>query len=283
MADEVMDSVVEATPAEDVSVFDDFVGGEVEAPAATPTTSPEGTPPPVAPDSGNVAEAPVAGSPDAAVVPPTAPPVAPAAVPPTAPQVVPTQEQPAAVAPPVQASSEPVQDLGKMREGLVAEIAQRYAMPEQVRDQFLTNPEQVLPVMAARLYVDIYDAVLQTVMTQVPQFMTAREQQVQVARSTEEAFFKRWPSLKDPQYANDIVSVARTYRQQNPKASFEQMIEAIGAMVTVARGVQPPMAQAPAQPSAPQVRPPTPLGSGVVRAAAPVNPQRTIWDELVDE
>jgi hypothetical protein len=174
------------------------------------------------------------------------------------------------------------QDLGQMRENLVAEIASKYAMPEEVKEKFLMNPEQVLPTMAARLYVDVYEAVLQTVQAQIPSFMNVREQQVRMSQQAESSFFQRWPALKDPKYANDIVAMGRAYRQQNPQASFEQAVEAVGAMVSVAKGVPLPSQAQPSQ--SPQIRPPVPVGPGASRASVPMSqPQKNFWEETFSE
>jgi hypothetical protein len=153
-------------------------------------------------------------------------------------------------------------------------------MNEAAKEQFMMEPEKILPVFAARLYVDIYDAVFSSIAAQLPQMMGQREQVQQVQRNTENQFFTRWPTLKDPSLQGDIASVARTYRATNPQATLEQSIEAVGAMVSVIKGVPLP-GQNPAQPSvSPQSRPPLPAGVGASRAPVPATPQQNLFADL---
>lgn len=269
-----------------VETFNDFVDTGVDESPVT-TAAPGEPPATAAPDSSVGGGAPAAVPPGVQAT-PSAPPVqTPAAAAPGVPPIPPAAAAPAVQAPvatpapassPAPAAPGAQPDLHQVREGIVAEIAQRYAMPDAVRDQFLLNPEQVLPTMAARLYVDVFDAVLQTVMGQIPQLMSAREQQVRVAQTTEQKFFERWPALRDPQYAADIAAIGRSYRQQNPQATFEQAMEAVGAMVSVAKGLPLPGAT----PSAPpQMRPPSPIGPGAARGPAPAAPaQDNPWSDI---
>lgn len=267
-----------------VESFNDFVDTGVDESPVT-TAAPGEPPATAAPDSSVGGGAPVAVPPGVQAT-PSAPPVqTPGAAAPGVPPIPPAAAAPAGQSPaapatmpgaPAAPGAQP--DLLQMREGIVAEIAQRYAMPDAVRDQFLLNPEQVLPTMAARLYVDVFEAVLQTVMGQIPQLMSAREQQVRVAQTTEQKFFERWPALRDPQYAADIAAIGRSYRQQNPQATFEQAMEAVGAMVSVAKSLPLPGIT----PSAPpQMRPPSPIGPGAARGSAPAAPaQDNPWSDI---
>ncbi|HEX6824734.1 MAG TPA: hypothetical protein VF077_00345 [Nitrospiraceae bacterium] len=217
----------------------------------------------------------------------TPPPQAPAQVPPAqpavaAPQAPQPQFVPAQPGQPVpqQPQITPQEALLQQRENLVTEIAARYSMPDDVRNKFLMEPETVVPTMVARIYLDVFDAVYGTVVQQLPQLMGMREQQVNHARQTEDKFFGRWPSLKDPQFYQDIMSIGRAFRQSNPQATPEQTIEYVGAMVSVARGVQLPNA-APAP--SPQYRPPVPVGPGASRSQAPANNPDNYWFDLMKE
>lgn len=259
--------------AEDFSAFADD-GDGAEAPPE-PASGPGDAQAAVAtPDSG------------AGVQPVVAPPVAPVApAPPVVPQAQPIVPGAAApVAPvPVAAPAAPAQpamtDM-QIRENLVTEIAGRYAMPEAVKDQFMLEPEKVLPTFAARLFVDVYDAVFNSIMAQIPQVMGQREQIRETQRSIENKFHERWPTLKDPSFQKDIAAVAKTYRAQNPEATFEQAIEAVGAMVSVIKGVPLPGQAAAQLPVPPQMRPPVPAGVGASRASAPVAAQTNLFADI---
>jgi len=272
-----------SSPDEIYNVFGDD-SDSIETPEPESPTSPEGAPGHATPD-GETGATPTGIPPGPVPAAPAPPVIVPGAVVPQAPvaPVVPVAQPAgaptAAQAPAPVAAPAPGPDIAQMRENLVTEIAGRYSMSDQVRDEFMMNPEKVLPTFAARLYVDIYDAVLGTVMSQIPQVMGAREQQVQVQRSAEERFFTRWPTLKDPNLQRDIASVARTYRQQNPQASFEQSIEAVGAMVSVMKGVPLPGQTSTPSPAPPQ-RPPIPAGVGASRAPAPAAPQTNLFEEV---
>lgn len=298
-------SVAENAPSDAVA-FDDLIGlgsepGEGEALTPTPPAPPE--PPPSVPAA---AEPPASATttpvgvqevqppqPQAPIPPveqPVAqPPVQPPAQPPqpvATPQaaVPPAPPQPVAPQPPVQVPpAQPVQqpprptqeEVLQRRQALIDDIAGRYAISEEDKAALAVEPEKVLPKIAGRLYVDVYEAVLQASLSQLPQLINGYNQVQRVAQQHEQAFYSKWPALQKPEYEPTIRQIAATYRQMNPQASADDMMNAVGVISMVQLGLgtapapvappaaTPPPAQVPVQqPQQAAQRPFTPAGVG---------------------
>lgn len=260
---------------EDFASLADFLdrGGEEAEPAENPPVEKPGVPP--AEPAVKPAEPPAVPAP---AEPPVAaqPPVQPPA-PPVEPPAQPVPQPPAEV--PLTA-----EQVRAKRDAVVESIASKYSFTEQEAAQLATEPEKILPKMVGRLFVDVYDAVAASMAQVVPnlvhQYVTAR----QVEQSNEEAFFKRWPSLKDQKYYPVIRQAATIYRQMNPNATLEDIVEKTGAMTMASLGLQPqPPAAAPTPqpvrttPSRPFV-PASP--GGVAPVPASIDRPRNEFEEL---
>lgn len=244
---------------------------------ATPATPPAPEEKPAVP--GSVATPQVPAAPVTAPVPPVAqPPASTAPLPQAAAQpstgeapVIPTTEQ-----------------LMTQRNQLIDQIASRYSFTPEQEAQLQTEPEKVLPVIAARLQVETFEAVLQTVMAQIPTVLATHRQQEDRATQYNNAFYGRWPALRDAKYNPRLTEVAQAYRQANPRATPEQAIESIGAMVHVMEGIpvptpasaSAPAAVAPQMVPASSMRPPTPAGVGASTRPAAVPSTPNIFEEL---
>jgi len=231
-----------------------------------------------------------AGSPAVSTTAVSAPPVAPVAVPvdPSA-TPAPAQLTPGGTDVPVAPAAsqnalleeQSRQDVLAKREALISEIEKSYALPEAQRDMLLTEPEKVLPAMAARLYVDTYDAVFGAVQGLLPQMIAAVTKTAEVQKQSETAFFTKWPALAKPELKEPLMNLARTYRAANPNASFDQTVQQLGAWAHVALGI-------PLEGPAPVARPaPSPVGRPHIPVApghsgsapAPTTPGN-LWAEL---
>jgi hypothetical protein len=167
---------------------------------------------------------------------------------------------------------------------LVKDIAGRYGLSEEQKELLLTEPEKVLPDMIGRLYVDVFEGVLQAMMAQLPNYMHTYMQQADASRDRESQFYKRWPMLDKPEYKPHVNKLVATYRRLYPSATFEDVLENVGLQAIVALkipreqvlGGAAPATPAPATVSAPRYRP-------AVGGAAPTpGQQRQVseWEEL---
>lgn len=161
--------------------------------------------------------------------------------------------------------AEPQPQPEDVRSKLLQEIASRYSLPEDMQQQFITAPGQVLPQLVARVYLDVFDAVMNVVTQQMPNMLS----QFMAWRQAEEAFFQRWPELRDPKYHKAIREVAQALKAAEPNITPEQARERIGATVMAMYGLQP-------RPR--PVRPPVPASPGGI--APQKGGEKTIWEEL---
>lgn len=151
-------------------------------------------------------------------------------------------------------------------EGLV----KSYKLPEDMELKLSTEPENVLPYLAARVHANIAAQLAVAMEQMMPRFLqsyTVGNERESAARG---AFEKRWPELKGMD--KEVLEVGVLYRRLNPTAPPEEAIERIGSMVMQARGLQ-VSAAAPGAPAAAVAAKPkvfTPAGVAGSRGAAPV-------------
>lgn len=265
---------VEGLDGIDLSVFDAPKPSETKAP--TEPTKPPGEPTKGQPAT--VVPAKPVQQPPTAPVP--APPAQPAAQPPVvqpqgqpqqppqvAPQPVPGQPPQPAPQPGQQPPS-PMESYQQKRGQIAADIAKRYTISPEDATRILTEPEKVFPEMIGRLFVDIYEAVYANVHSQLPGIIAHLNKQQEGVNETRKAFNEAWPALNKAEYEPVIRQVAQIYHQTNPKASREEAIKAIGAIVSYQLGIGIQPVNAPATPAVP--RPPIPGGPGP--AAGPAHP-----------
>lgn len=248
---------------------------ETEAPAAKPTV-----PEPKA------AVMPVVAPPAAAPAPvPVVPPVVPPPVqPPPVPVAAPAEPQPAAPAP-----TDPLAQVAQHRSQALNFLAQKYAFDEKLEQEFMVNPGKVVPGLAAAVHVAILEDVANMVMRQLPGLVREAGKQSRSQDEAEQAFFTRWPKLKE--HRKDVEQALVSYRAINPKADFETTMNQVGAIVSVQRGVfelpqspvqvqtPPPPVSAPFVPAQPGGGTPPPM------AAAPgsENPWAVLTKQFKDE
>jgi len=158
----------------------------------------------------------------------------------------------------------------ELRQRLLAEIAKRYTVSDEMAAQLLTEPGKVLPQIAASLYLDVVSAALNLLVQQLPQMIG----QYMTARSAEEQFFERWPELRDPKYHKAIREVALALQSAEPNLTPEQARERIGATVMAMYGLT---SNAPRP-----VRPPVPASPGSVAFTPQASGPKTIWEELAE-
>ena len=244
-----------------------FAEGESEvvepAPLATPPTAETA---PVVPPTSAPAEPP----------PPASPAPAPEAVTPEA-----TPPAPVSVAP-----ETPAVDYATWRGEQISKLEGLYKLSDDVAAQLLSEPEVVLPKMAAQLHMAVTEAVLQSVNNALPQVIQSIQQTDTVEKSAQKLFTDINPDLADSKYRDGILRVGTMYRQMNPKATPEESARVIGNMVRTAYGLQAPPAPASGLPAAPAAPAPSPApfvpsrgGGGGVTPAAPQN----VWAQMAQE
>ena len=199
--------------------------GETAAAPSTPA-SPSATPAPASAP----ASVPAAPTPAVAPAPATAP---------TAPPAVTIEQAVPAAAGPVGPVGPTAEQRLEMRNQLVNDIARSYQISEVDATKLMTAPNEILPQMAARIVVDAMDRIVPVVMNGVfsalPQFVDQHMGARTVATKNEDAFFQKWPELKE--HEAKIAPLAKAFRDANPKATMEQAIVQVGMMVWNAAGL----------------------------------------------
>lgn len=197
--------------------------------------------------------------PTASEVPSTETPAAQAETPPptpATPPAIPPATPPTGEAPPSSATQEAPSNTDTIsyqdwRTEQVSKLEQVYALSEDSAQAMLTEPETVLPKMAAQMHMHVVESVFNAVMQALPQVVQATQTQQTVESKAEELFFGANPDLRDPKFREPIQKLGMMYRSMNKTASPEEAVKAIGNLVRAAMGMRtpgatPPTAQTPA-------------------------------------
>ena len=209
-------------------------------------------------------------------------PVAPAPLSPTAPaQPIPatTVAQPAPQAPAQpgpqpspQAPAQPAQtgeagqaagqpkdfltQLSESREAMVEALTERFAISEEDAELLQTQPEAVLPRMAANIMFEAISSVHKQIQEFVPSIIERHMKVMKAQMEAENAFYEKWPGLKglDEEKSTRLNGIIKAYNAANPNQPRERRIEEIGALAHQIMGIPLPVAAAP--PKRPKAAPP---------------------------
>lgn len=221
------------------------------------------------------AEKPAPAEPDP--LPSSTPVEAPAA--PAAPAPMPTPEAP--TPPPSIPSTAPF-DAAAWESEQVSKLETMYAVSGDDAEKLQTEPELVLPKMAARMHLDITKSLLTAVQSMIPEILTHQQSAQAADQEARTEFYSANPDLNDPKYEQAVLQVAKMYRAANPSAPRAEAVKTIGNMARMALGLsQQPIDPAPTA-SAALLQPARPKPFSPARgggAAAPNKPP-SIWDEM---
>jgi hypothetical protein len=215
---------------------------------------------------------------------PTAQPQTPAApAEPVAP-VQPQTSQTSAPEPQPAQAPQPALDYNSWRTQQVSNLEKHYALDSDTALALQTEPETVLPRLAAQVHLEVTENVLRAVQQMVPGLIQQVNQSTAVETKAQNAFFDRNPDLKGVDQAK-ILQIGAMFRQVNPGADADTAIATIGSMVRTALGMPAGSATAqgaaPSAPPAPVMQPFTPArGSGGTAPRAPA--QGNPWADLID-
>lgn len=116
-------------------------------------------------------------------------------------------------------------------------LTEFYALSEEEAETFNTDPASMLPKMAAKLHMQILRSVSFAVESTLPGAISFVQQRSSTEEAVKKAFMERWPLLAKPEYEKDIVQTALLYRQQNPQATQEAAIDAVGSLIMLQKGL----------------------------------------------
>ena len=231
-------------------------------------------------------------------VPPLAAPAAPAPVtaptpapvtPPVAP-VAPVAQQPAPVvspvtqpeAPKVEPSTQP--DYATWRGEKMQDLAKNlYAVSDEDAAKLLTEPEVVLPQLAARMHMEVLENAMRAMQAMVPQVLRSVQSYEKVEQDARSVFHQANPDLADPQLEPAIFEMGKIYRRLNPAATPDVASIAIGNLVRASLGIAAPQPGAGAPPVLQSK--PTPIipFTPTRGSAGSVPPAKGVWEQLAEE
>lgn len=186
--------------------------------------------------------------------------------------VQPAPEAPEQLQQPQQFTPEQVQ---AAEAAYAAQLANLYQFDEETALKLQTEPEKVLPALAAKLHLDVMKTVMAQMRGMLPEMLQTQTKAVERENQAKTQFFTAWPELRG--YEQQVLQVGRMYRQLNPNAPADEAVRRIGevAMATLGLQRQQQQQQAPAQQQA--FRPSVP--GRVNPPSGPANP----WAELIDD
>jgi hypothetical protein len=151
------------------------------------------------------------------------------------------------------------EDRQNIRTNMTRYFSQR--LGDEANERFQTEPERVLPELAADVFLATHESVISTLRDALPQYFQHMFVEREQEQQREKAFFERWPQLSPQQHREQVAKAARVFRAQYPQATLKEVIEHAGAAVMVANKISPMQAQVQAQePVTPVAPPPPPIG-----------------------
>lgn len=231
------------------------------------------------PEAPAVVAAPPIAAPAPVAVEPTPAPAIPAPVAPVEPAPAPV----APVAPPAQAAPEPAApfDMAKWEKDQLSNLTELYAINEADAQALQTEPELVMPKLAANMHLMVTKSIMTGIQALLPELIAQHNLQQSVETQARDAFYGANPDLNDPKYESAVIRTAQMFRASNPTAPRDEAVKVIGNMVRMALGLAAPAptavpTEAAPQPTA-QPRPFTPSRGG--GGSAPAKPAN-MWAEL---
>lgn len=201
---------------------------------------------------------------EASVPPPVPPQAQPQATPAPSPQAATSQPPPSAQAEGA-ASLDPAnpaaiaQALRDNEQAAIDHIAQTmFQLSREDVEALETNAVDVIPKLLARAVVRSQQMFLESMSRSVPAMMGRQVEALRRNAAGQNKFMARWPQLRE--HSELVNRLAITYRQMNPRASLDQMVEELGpiALMTAKLPLQPP-----GQPQNPVAQPGPAAANGV--------------------
>jgi len=162
------------------------------------------------------------------------------------------------------------------------ELEGLYAISSVDADMLVSNPEKVLPKLAAQVHLNVMRQMAQLMAQYQQTLPSVVEETTKVAKKKEEAaveFNSRWPGLADtPEGQQATLEAVRIVKARNPNASMKKVIEESGRIAYSILGKDVPAAPAPEQKQGGQK--PKPHIPAASKSAGSVQTQQLSPEEL---
>jgi hypothetical protein len=144
------------------------------------------------------------------------------------------------IKPEVKAEAEPVQlDWAKWESDSIAGLVPQYQLTEDEANAMLTEPELVLPKLAASVHARVVKNILEHLPQILPNLLASTMQAQTVETNLRSQFFSVNDDLSDPKFAPAIQQAGAMFRQLNPEADVATASFQVGNMVRMAMGLAP--------------------------------------------
>jgi hypothetical protein len=192
------------------------------------------------------------------------------------------QVQPEVEKPKVPTQEEVKADIQQKRETALAQLKEHFKLTEEQATQLLTAPQEVLPDIMAKLYMDVYDSVVHGMSGQLPTIIKSVTYQEQQRQAGRKMFYDSWPKLDPVKHGNVVGKYAQMYSSMHPNATAEEVIRDVGTQVMFALKipVDAPQQQQEVQ-QASQAHAFRPAGSG--RQAGSAGVSDNIFTQMAEE
>lgn len=182
-----------------------------------------------------------------------------------------------------------VEDFAEWEQAQITRLSQEYAFSEEEASRLQTEPELVLPQMAAKLHMQVMKNAVEAFEKMLPRMVQPVLQSQKTEAAAMEFFYGMNPDLKG--HHKEVMIAGKMFRQMNPKATKEEAAEKIGAIVRSTLGLKPvegggAPAQAPAPSPAPASKTHKPAGAGGGSGTKPTPASKkdgeNLWEDLID-
>jgi hypothetical protein len=157
-------------------------------------------------------------------------------------------------------------------------LVKEYAFDEDTAARLQTEPELVLPELAAKMQMNMTQQIVEIVQRMMPSMV-----QPVLANNTSEAkakdfFLEHNPDLDLTKHQAAVLEAGKAFRKLNPKATPEQAAKAIGQIVRTSLGLETP-APTPRAKAGPH----RPVAAGAKTAPAPKPVTGNKWADLAED
>ena len=169
------------------------------------------------------------------------------------------------LAPPPAPTASP-DEYNSWRATRLTQLEQVYALDEEAANSMLTEPELVLPKLAAKVHMEVLENSMRAMQAMVPVMLQQVQYHTEIEGRAKNLFTSVNPDLADPRYEPAIMQLGSVYRNVNKDAPPEMAAAAIGNLVRAALGIAAPQARGGQQPA--------PVQQQVQSAVTPFSPAR---------
>lgn len=151
--------------------------------------------------------------------------------------------------------------------------ANDFVMTKEDIEALETDMPAALSKFAAKVYHKMAVNMMNQLARTIPAMTSQMAEQRERTQKRQSEFYKAWPDLNPEKHGALVNRYARIYRDANPSATFEQMVQDLGPMVMIGAKVVPGSSQQPVQPQAAPTRtngrPPSPFRPAMGGPASP--------------